>query len=272
MLWEDERYVRLYTRDTTNWVLAPWAAKCVLMAVMRKLDRAGTLDLGDDGMEGLAAIVTGPLDFVTDGMAYWLKRKTFEMRGSRLVMVNFLEAQEASASDKKRAREHRERSRDLDRLDVTIREDTVTHRDDIVPQRDEPSREQTNGHAASHAVTLCCAVPPVPSRAVPPVPEREGVASSAKRATVKATRLTEDWRPSPKTVDRFQSEGIDAMGSLENFQLYWLPKVRDATKLDWDKTFIAWVKRDVDSGKAKKIESGTGVMFETTGGVRRLAQ
>ena len=28
MRWEDERWVRLYTRDTVNWKLLPWQSKC----------------------------------------------------------------------------------------------------------------------------------------------------------------------------------------------------------------------------------------------------
>ena len=45
--WANERYeVRLYTRDTPNWTVAPWEARAVLPLILRKLDRKGILDLG----------------------------------------------------------------------------------------------------------------------------------------------------------------------------------------------------------------------------------
>ncbi len=47
--WDDERYVRLYTRDTSTWLRLTWEGRFVLMALLRKLDRSGNLDLGDEG-------------------------------------------------------------------------------------------------------------------------------------------------------------------------------------------------------------------------------
>ena len=46
MRWEDENYVRLYTRDTTDWKLLSWEARALFVLLMRKLDRAGILELG----------------------------------------------------------------------------------------------------------------------------------------------------------------------------------------------------------------------------------
>lgn len=208
MRWEDERYVRLYTRDSASWVLGPWEARAVLGPVLRKLDRAGTVDLGSDGLEGLAALVAMPLAVVEAGMAWWLKRGTFELvAGGHLVMGKFLEAQEAPASDAKRAREARERARDRARGVVTDR------------------------HDPSQAVTPSCAVP---SRTVPPVP-RESAHREALRSPIpEGMTLPADWRSYAETLPvtdvdavfvKFcawhRSEGITKPDWFEAWK-YWL--------------------------------------------------
>jgi hypothetical protein len=174
MRWEDERYVRLFTRDTPSWILGPWQARAVLPAVLRKLDRAGILELGDEGLEALAATIQFPIDVVEVGMAWWLKRSTFDLVDGRLVMGKFLEAQDAPASDAQRAREKRARDRDRARATVTSRDahaSPATNRDVTCTERDATV---TPSHAESHGVTPSCAVPPVPNQPSPPEPPSGG--------------------------------------------------------------------------------------------------
>jgi hypothetical protein len=45
MNFEDERFVKIYPRNTTNWKLLGWEGRCVLMMLLREVDRAGCLDL-----------------------------------------------------------------------------------------------------------------------------------------------------------------------------------------------------------------------------------
>ena len=171
MRWSDERYVRFYTRDSTHWLLGPWEARAVLGPVLRKLERDGTLDLGDDGLEALAVVVGLPPAVVEPGMAWWMRKGTFEIVAGRLVMPHFIEAQEARMSDAQRAREHRERSRDQARAGgshVTERDSTVTKRDESITNRD----------GLSHGVTPslpCRAVPPEPAGPPEPAPEPPAV-------------------------------------------------------------------------------------------------
>lgn len=155
MRFEDERYVRLYTRDTATWKLLPWQSKCLLPLLMRKVDRAGVADVGDEGFEGIAALIDMPLELVEAGMPALLKRGVFTLAGGRLLMPNFLPAQEAKASDKLRAKEHRERvrARELPATPDGEPQATVTQRDATVTNRDEASRTVTNRHAESHGVT-----------------------------------------------------------------------------------------------------------------------
>lgn len=111
MDWANERYVRLFVRDTTTWKLLPWQSRLLLPALMRKLDRSGVIDIGEDGEEGLAAIVEVPLEFLREGLPALLKRSVFKMAHGKFVMPNFMAAQEAKQSDAQRKRESREKQR-----------------------------------------------------------------------------------------------------------------------------------------------------------------
>ena len=143
MKWSSERYARLYTRDTANWVAGPWQARAVLPLVLRKLDRAGTLDLDDNGLEGLAAMVGLPLEVAEPGMAWWAKKGTLVMVGTVLTMPHYVEAQECIADGSLRTAEWRERRK----------------RDGASPIGDVASPKVTGGDGARPTVT--------PSRTVP---------------------------------------------------------------------------------------------------------
>ena len=79
-------------------------------------------------------------------------------------------------------------------------------------------------------------------------------ARNAGRST-KGTRLPDDWHPSEATLARFRADGVDALGSLEAFQNYWLAKAgANALKLDWERTFANWVKEDMVRGRSRPLE------------------
>lgn len=165
--WEDERYVRLYTRDTATWKLLPWQGRALLPLLLRKCDRAGIVEAGDDLLEGVAALVDLPLDVVEVGLPALLRRGVVVARGEVMVFPNFLSAQEAKASDKVRAKEYRERSRRHALSDGVVIagqlcDENVTHRDEAsqnVTDRHAESRGVTPRHAPSHGVTPSCADP-----------------------------------------------------------------------------------------------------------------
>ncbi len=144
MDFSDESYVRLYVRDTKTWLRLGFEGQCVLMFLLRKLDRAGVLD-GMDEPESDVALVTGVwLDIVRVGLARLLEFKVFEHVGNRLIMPNYIAAQTAIRSDRARQRDSREK-RSAEARAVT--------------PRDEMSHAVTGGHAPSHPVTLYCALP-----------------------------------------------------------------------------------------------------------------
>jgi len=151
--WSNERYFRLYIRDTVTWSLWAWEARALFSFLGRKMDRAGVLDLGGhEPAKAIAAIVGMPLDVVSEHLPALFESGAIELGETAVVMPNYIEAQEAVSSDKQRQAESRGRRRDRARLipDVT--------------KRDETSRGVTASHGESHPVTPYRTVP---SQAVP---------------------------------------------------------------------------------------------------------
>lgn len=156
MNFEDERYVRLYTRDTVTWKLLKWQGKCLLPLLLRKVDRAGCADLDGAGIEGVAALAEIPLEVVEPGFQQLLERGVVEVRGDVLIFPKFLAAQEARQSDRARQEESRSRKRDA------VLRQPVTSCDQAsqnVTGSHEFNQNVTAGHAVSHDVTPYRTVP-----------------------------------------------------------------------------------------------------------------
>jgi hypothetical protein len=154
MNWPEERYARLYTRDTADWLALSFDAQALLALLMRKLDRAGRLALGRHGKKGVAVVLHQiPLweSRLAPALEELLVDGCFLIDGDYLVMRNYIPAQEASSSDKLRKQEQREREK------VGLKAKNVTERDSKsqnVTKSHELSRDVTDGHS-------------VPSLAVP---------------------------------------------------------------------------------------------------------
>ena len=112
MRWEDERYVRAYTKDTPDWLAMGWEAHALFWELLRKVDRAGLLDLGKSGVRGVSATTGIPLDVVERALPVLLNDGCVAMNGKVLIMPNYIDAQEARQSDKQRQRECRAKARD----------------------------------------------------------------------------------------------------------------------------------------------------------------
>jgi len=112
MHWENERYVRVYVRDTVELLALGWEGRALLWEILRKADRAGVVPLGKAGARGLAALTGVPVEVVERVLPVLISDGCVEMSGTNLVVPNFIEAQEASMSSAARQRECRERRRD----------------------------------------------------------------------------------------------------------------------------------------------------------------
>ena len=150
MRWEDERYVRIYTRDTPDWLALGWEARAVFWETLRKCDRAGLLELGKSGARGLASLTGIPSDIVNRVLPALVEDGCLAWSGTKLVVKNFMQAQEAAQSDRRRKDESRARALDeaMSRI-VTQPQVSVTNRDDL-------SESVTLG---GKSVTPCRAVP-----------------------------------------------------------------------------------------------------------------
>jgi hypothetical protein len=152
MRWEDERYVRLYTRDTLTWIRWGWEGQCVFALLERKVDRAGVIEIGEeDPAEALNAITGIPVEICAIAWARLSagKNPTVTIRDEMsraFVIPNFIEAQEANQSDAARKR----KSRELARAVNQSRDVTNGH---------ENGQKVTRGHTRSQPVTPSCAVP-----------------------------------------------------------------------------------------------------------------
>jgi len=112
MNWPDERYVRVYTRDTPEWLCLPWQARAVWPQVLRKVDRSGVLAT-KLGPRGVAVLIALPVDVTEVGLVGLLVDGCLREHSLGYVIPNFVEAQEAAQSGLLRQRASRERRRDL---------------------------------------------------------------------------------------------------------------------------------------------------------------
>ncbi len=166
MDWSNERYVRIYTRDSRNLKLFGWEGRALLWEVIRKADRAGVLE-GVRDADDVALMVDMPVEVVRTALAriQSVDPETIQMCGLGAVLPSYILAQESKQSDKQRQRESRAR-RAAKALQVTpcdlVGSRPVTRKADSV----------TAGHNESQPVTVCHSVPScaVPSLDPPVVP------------------------------------------------------------------------------------------------------
>ncbi len=147
MNWPDERYVRVYTRDTTDWQALSFEAQALQVMLLRKADRCGIIELGRHGKRGaIIAIGHGALwARLEPALDELLADGCLQINGDRLVFPNYIEAQTCRASDKLRQQEVRERRRD-ESLAGGVSGQNVTNRDD-------ESQNVTKRHPVSPDVT-----------------------------------------------------------------------------------------------------------------------
>lgn len=150
MDWSNERYVRVYTRDTETWKLLTWEARALFVLLLRKVDRAGVLET-KRGARGVAALVEMPPDLVEPALALLLEEGCVAVHEVGYCVPNYLEAQEAKASDAQRQRMSRERRR-LG-LGVTRDVESVTSRDTTSQEGAESGQAVTPESESGQKVT-----------------------------------------------------------------------------------------------------------------------
>jgi hypothetical protein len=173
MRWEDERYVRVYTRDTPDWLGLSFIAQGLFCLLLRKVDRAGILPLGKAGRRSVAVCIGhgGDWNRLEPALEELLADGCVRIEGDHLLIPNFIEAQEANQSDAARKRKQREKAR----AGITGRDGDGTETPESGHTEAQPVTESHEtgtechavsgvGHAVTSEVTPNCAVP---SRAEP---------------------------------------------------------------------------------------------------------
>jgi hypothetical protein len=184
--WANERYVRIYTRETADLLAVGWQGRLVWYELLRHVDRAGVIDTGGD-LGIVAEMLRVPVEIWEVGIERIRRRQGMvEITDGAIVIPNFLEAQEAKQSDKARQRESRARRRDLarasgasdeaakaaarpDRYSAPSVDENVTIRDhkgsqDVTPgsqNLDGGSQRVTAGHSVPSLAVPCLADPEV---------------------------------------------------------------------------------------------------------------
>lgn len=169
--WEHERYVRIYTRDTGDWLNLSFDAQAVWLMMLRKLDRDGFIHLGKMGRAALPLLLGHPElaeridlgleELLLDGCVTEVTEVTGFVTALRA--PNFSEAQEWVATNAERQRKHRERKRS----------ETLT-------EATQPRNASNESNAGNASVTPSLPPkPPKPTGVTPPVTSTPGRIKSA---------------------------------------------------------------------------------------------
>lgn len=265
MRWNEEPYVRLYTRDTTNWMLLSWEARGVLVLLMRKLSRSGSLSV-DPQMRGLAKLIDVPMATVTRAVTELLNTETLTLTGDVLSFPNFPEAQEAlrprSPAERQSAYRERVNSAKAHQKPDSSRR---TSRHDDRDARYEGVTER-NGRYVLSPSSASSASSADPSSAVGGVGGKAGTPHSKKRSRgpkrppapppAKGCALPEGWTPDEELLGELRTElGVDPMGSVPRFVDHHRQATgRGARSRDWSAKFRNWVRKDASDGKLESLK------------------
>jgi hypothetical protein len=173
MRWSDERWIKVYTRDTGDWLALGWEAQALFLFALRKADAAGVVRTGKMRLRGLSGMTGVPLNVVERAAPLLLEDGCLRESDGGYIIPNFMAAQEARTSDAQRKREQRERDRAdamasgmppstsamvVESLAASARDVTIRDQDrdishamssQIVTESHTASQEVTGSHSAS---------------------------------------------------------------------------------------------------------------------------
>ncbi len=200
--WPDERYTRVYCRDTIEWSALSWDAQALYMQLCRKASRRGTIDLGRIGRRGLAVLLGRPdlwPQVIEPALAELEADGCVRVEGTLLVVVDFEASQEAVSSGKARTAKWREHH---------TGDETSPLGDDTSPG-DETSQKVTPGYGtARHGTggtegTAPGANGAAPTTTLPPAPPPGPALSQA---------FEEDLDAEATKEEKAQARVLDALG------------------------------------------------------------
>lgn len=237
--YSDERYARLYTRDTPEWHVLTWQAKAVYCLLRRKVDRSGVVPLGRGGLRAVSALVGVPGDVGEPAMRELADSGYLDINAARVAVVEFVESETAVKSDALRQAESRARrgASNVTKRDTESRNVTESHTE---------SHGVTESHTASQNVTLyltdpCLTDPDLTDQSLPPGPPSGGSATKAKRARVTKGPMPADYEPSDDIRALAATLGVDLARATAECRDYFGGKGQPMA--DWNATMRNWVRR-----------------------------
>lgn len=283
MNFSDERYVRLYVRDTITWQRWGWEGQAVFSLLLRKFDKAGILDGIGNPADDVALVIGMPTEIVQVGLDRLFKSGAIVHVDDRLVCPNYVSAQFTARSAKARQAEKRMR----DRADVASKHESslddepepkrdaalqpVTPRDNVDCARDEMSRSDTpsNGESqktpshpnTSHPNTDPPIAPQGADRVGPKAEQESQKPAKKPRKRGKPApkfEMTDDWMPSEKWLDAKATALVcgrsDLLRHLPEFRYYFQEgkgcgKSRDET--GWTRSFGSWMQNVVADNRLR---------------------
>ncbi len=145
MDWSEERYVKIYRRDTGEIAALSWDASSVFWALQRKVDHLGKTKLGRRPERALAGLLRCPRDVAKKGLTELVEDGFVTLENGVLTIPSFVAAQTARQSAAARKRNERDRKKsEMEHCHTKSHDVTKSH---------TGSRRVTPGHAMSHDVT-----------------------------------------------------------------------------------------------------------------------
>ena len=154
MNWSEERYVKLFQRDTLTWLGWNWQARCVFPLLLRKVDGAGILEMGNLPPDMAVSMMIGvPAEVCAVALESLFASGCVKPTPRGLIIPNYFKAQTTKASDRIRQIQSRERRAAAEVLEVI--ETAVTARHDlsrpVTPSLAEPSLAEPRSSAEQKA-------------------------------------------------------------------------------------------------------------------------
>lgn len=205
--------MRVYTRDTGDFIELGWEAQALWWHILRKVDRAGLMQLSKGtGWRGLAALVRMPVEVVEEAMPRLLEDGCIELHDRVLVVRNFVEAQEVSMSTNTRKRESRERARDRYRAGID-----PAHRQSVIYfLQSENGGHVKIGHAEDLAKRVCNLQTSRPDTLIvlASVPGTVGDERALHAAFADHRDKGEWFQPVPALMDLIQAVSRDGLAAI----------------------------------------------------------
>lgn len=250
--WEDEHYVRVYTRDTLTWKRWRWETRTTFLHLMRKVDRAGLLDIGNDNpAEALSLLLDLPIEITQIAIPQLTERETVEIRNGVLIIPNYHPAQHAKSSDKQRKQEERARAAASARKEQVLSDETVSAQTNDVTACHTASKPVTAGHNQSLSTVQYSAVQ-CSNTYAPATPDAQ--ANQAELDLPKAE--TPEEAAERQRKEREAEVTRDAKALKAKYQARWVERYQppDQKPPDLDKVDASQLRGLIKTHGAKAVE------------------